>query len=498
MYSYLSRRQFLTAAALGALSGALKLGPRGAQAQTAGSGSTHLVVGRRTIDVNGKPASVFGIRQPGGIPGLILEPGQRFNVSLENQTDEPTIIHWHGQTPPPNQDGVVETGFASLIGAGGSQSYDFSPRSGTHWMHSHHGLQEQLLMAAPLVVHTEEDLRADAQEMIVLLHDFTFRDPSDVLAELTGRVAATNSGMSMPSSHAGTMTEPGMTMHGADTSDHTMPAGGVMDLNDVDYDAYLANDRTLDDPLVLRTERSGRVRLRLINGATTTAFWIDLGALHGTVVAVDGDPVQPVAGQRFPIAQGQRLDILIELPGDGGAFPVLAQREGDRQRTGLILASPGAGIAKVTSVADTTMPPIDLSLERRLVSLSPLEARRPSVTHRIALTGTMQPYAWSIDDRAWANHKPLRVSKGQRVVLEMVNQSMMAHPMHLHGHHFQVIAINGQALNGAMRDTVLVPVHGSVTVAFDANNPGRWLLHCHNLFHMATGMMTEIAYDHVA
>jgi FtsP/CotA-like multicopper oxidase with cupredoxin domain len=143
------------------------------------------------------------------------------------------------------------------------------------------------------------------------------------------------------------------------------------------------------------------------------------------------------------------------------------------------------------------MPPTDLSLERRLISLAPLEARQPAVTHRIVLTGTMQPYAWSIDDRAWANHQPLRVSKGQRVVLEMVNQSMMAHPMHLHGHHFQVIAINGQAISGAMRDTVLVPVHGSVTVAFDADNPGRWLLHCHNLFHMATGMMTEIAYDNV-
>lgn len=206
-------------------------------------------------------------------------------------------------------------------------------------------------------------------------------------------------------------------------------------------------------------------------------------------------PCSPVAGQRSPIAPGQRLDILIQLPRDGGAFPVLAQREGDRQRTGFILASPGARITKVASVADAAMPPIDLSLERRLISLAPLEARQPGVTHRIVLTGTMQHYAWSIDGQAWANHQPLRVSKGQRVVLEMVNQSMMAHPMHLHGHHFQVIAINDQALSGAMRDTVLVPVHDSVTVAFDADNPGRWLLHCHNLFHMATGMMTEVAYE---
>ena len=93
---------------------------------------------------------------------------------------------------------------------------------------------------------------------------------------------------------------------------------------------------------------------------------------------------------------------------------------------------------------------------------------------------------------------PLRASKGQRIVVEMSNRTRMAHPMHLHGHHFQVVALDGAAVSGAMRDTVLVPASGSVTVAFDADNPGRWLFHCHNLFHMATGMMTELAYNGIA
>jgi FtsP/CotA-like multicopper oxidase with cupredoxin domain len=495
----LPRRRFLTAA-LGALGGYLKLGPSSVHAQTTGPRPTTLIVGRRIIDVNGKPAPVFGIHQPDGAPGLTLDPGQRFKLTLENQAGEPTIIHWHGQTPPPNQDGVVDTGVASLINPGSSQSYDFSPRVGTHWMHSHHGLQEQLLMAAPLIIRSEEDLQRDTQEVVVLLHDFTFRDPSEVLADLTGRTPNMQNGMSMPKSHAGDgpgTSMGGMHMGGMHMGDHAMPmpAGSAMDMNDVDYDAYLANDRTLSDPLVVRTERSARVRLRFINGATTTAFWIDLGTLHGAVTAVDGDPVRPVTGQRFPIAQGQRLDILVQSPRDGGAFPVLAQRDGDRQRTGIILASPGASIVKVGSLAQSPTRPVDLSLERRLASLSSLQVRQPSVTHRIILAGTMQPYVWSINGRTWSDHQRLRVSKGQRVVIEMVNQSMMAHPMHLHGHHFQVIALNGQSLRGAMRDTVLVPVHGSVIVAFDADNPGRWLLHCHNLFHMATGMMTEVAYD---
>ena len=94
--------------------------------------------------------------------------------------------------------------------------------------------------------------------------------------------------------------------------------------------------------------------------------------------------------------------------------------------------------------------------------------------------------------------QPLRIKASQRVEVDLVNKSQMAHPMHLHGHHFQVVAINGRRITGAVRDTVLVPVDATVTIAFDSDNPGRWLLHCHNLFHMATGMMTEVSYADVS
>ena len=114
------------------------------------------------------------------------------------------------------------------------------------------------------------------------------------------------------------------------------------------------------------------------------------------------------------------------------------------------------------------------------------------------LTGGMAPYVWSMDGKTWGEASPLRVVRGERVTIEMVNRSPMAHPMHLHGHHFQVVALDGQPLAGAVRDTVLVPLNGSVTIAFDADNPGRWPFHCHNLLHMATGMMTELVYDGVA
>jgi FtsP/CotA-like multicopper oxidase with cupredoxin domain len=140
--------------------------------------------------VRGKAASVFGIRQVDGTPGLVLDPGQRFRVSLANRSGEDTIIHWHGQTPPYGQDGVAEFGIP-LIAAGADQDYDFVARPGTYWMHSHQGLQEQSLMAAPLIVRTEDDLRSDAQEVTVLLQDFTFRDPAEMLAGLTARPTGT-------------------------------------------------------------------------------------------------------------------------------------------------------------------------------------------------------------------------------------------------------------------------------------------------------------------
>lgn len=472
-----------------------------------------LAVQRRTLEVKGLAASVFGIVQPDGTQGLELEPGQRFRVALANRSGEDTIIHWHGQTPPYAQDGVADAN-RPIIANGASQSYDYEARPGTHWMHSHHGLQEQLLMAAPLVVRTAEDRRADVQEVTVLLHDFTFRDPAELLAGLTGGAMMAHGahgagGQSMAghdmSGHAMSsqgisgqgISGQGMSGHAMHGGGHAMPMPGAggMDLNDIDYDAYLANDRTLDDPQLVRVERGGRVRLRLINGATSTAFQIELGSLAGTVVAVDGTQVQPVAGSRFGLVMGQRLDILLEIPNDGGAFPILAQREGDRQRTGVILATSGAPVRKLAGLADNAEAPVDLSLERRLVSLAPLAARPADLTATVRLTGGMMPYVWSLDDRTFGQHSPLKVRQGQRVVLTLRNDSAMAHPMHLHGHHFQVVGLNGAPLNGAVRDTVLVPVNGAVTIAFDAANPGRWPLHCHNLLHMAVGMMTEVVYD---
>jgi FtsP/CotA-like multicopper oxidase with cupredoxin domain len=480
----LSRREILASGI--AMAGAISFQPmaRAAAAPEPDAAAVRLTAGTRTLTVNGKAARVFGLVGPNGKPGITLSPGERFHVDLVNQAATPTIIHWHGQLPPWTQDGFPWPQ-SPLIAAGDSQSYDYVPIAGTYWMHSHHDLQEQSLMTAPLIVHSAEDLRADRQEVVLLLHDFSFRAPEELLAGLTG---SSISPRPMPTSGMGNTTGAGSGNMGA------MNMGPMaMDLNDIDYDAFLANDRTLDDPEVIRTEPGGRVLLRLINGASATQFWIDLGVLTGTVVAVDGHPVRPVRGTRLPVAMAQRLDVLIDLPGNG-PYPIFAQVEGKRARTGIVLAASGAPVSRLATAAAENAPPVDLSLERRLEAVVPLAPRAADVMHRVILAGAMAPYAWSMNGEYWPDVTPLMIARGQRVTIEMLNHTMMPHPMHLHGHAFQVVAINGAMLSGAVRDTVLVPPMGNVTIAFDADNPGRWAFHCHNLYHMMTGMMTEIRY----
>ena len=239
-----------------------------------------------------------------------------------------------------------------------------------------------------------------------------------------------------------------------------------------------------------KVAKGGRVRLRIINGATATAFTIDLGGLDGMLTAVDGQDIAPVKGRRFPIAMGQRLDIRFELPRSNEPFPILALREGVTERTGIVLAPRNAPVKKLASAGQAPGPVIDLVLEQTLRAARPLTSRQPDKRFDMALLGTMQGYAWSLQAKP-----TIVVRKNDRIEVTMLNSSMMAHPMRLHGHHFQVVAIDRRRLSGAMRDTIHIPPHRSVTIAFDATNAGEWAFHCHHLYHMAAGMMTTVKYE---
>ncbi|WP_149142925.1 multicopper oxidase family protein [Gemmobacter caeruleus] len=485
----LSRRSFLAATA--AMSAACLIPAR---ARAAGNALT-LSATTRVIEVQGRAATVMGLMNAQGGLGLTLDPGQRFRVDLTNDLAEAAIVHWHGQIPPNAQDGVPNTN--AMLSPGESRAYDYAPRPGTFWMHSHIPDQEIGLLAAPLIVRRPEEVQADRQEVVMFLHDFAFRSPAEVLAEVAQGMAMDHGAMNHGAMNGGAPMG-GMAGHDMSQMMAGMAEGGMggmaMDLNDFEWDAYLANDRTLADPDVVAVEKGGRVRLRVVNAAAMTAFWIDTGAVPARLVAVDGDPVVPVTGTRFPLAQAQRLDLEIDLP-DAAALPVLALREGGRQRTGIVLAPPGAEVPRLADLSETAHPPVasGLDLELGLRAVTPLADRPVDQRHMMMLGGGMQPYLWTLDGRSWDNRLPVQVKSGARMELTFHNMSMMAHPMHLHGHVFQVVEVNGQRIAGALRDTVLVPVMGSVTVAFDAGEVAPWMLHCHHMGHLATGMMTELA-----
>jgi FtsP/CotA-like multicopper oxidase with cupredoxin domain len=316
----LSRRSLLAGGAAALAASPL---PASGQAQTTaptsaeGPARTILRVERRSIEVNGKSASVYAIRQPDGTFGLTTEAGKPFRVRVENGIDRPTLIHWHGMTPPWRQDGVPGIS-GPPIPAGGSADYDFPLNfGGTFWMHSHEGLQEQFLMTAPLIIHDERD-RADEQELVVMLADFSVTPPEEIYADL--RKSGSTAGMGKDKG-GGKM----MMMSSMNSAKAEAP-----DLNDVKYDAFLANFRTLADPETVKVEPRGRLLLRIVNSSSMSNFHIDLGEREGELVAVDGFAVEPIRASRFPVAVAQRLDIRLELPRGPGVYPVLAQVEGER------------------------------------------------------------------------------------------------------------------------------------------------------------------------
>lgn len=450
-----------------------------------GFSQTTLNVKPNTIEVNGKTASVQTIEQSDGIWGYRGVEGERFDVIVKNQLSEPTVIHWHGMELPNQFDGTEIT--QVLIYPTQSYIYDYPLiHAGTYWMHSHYGFQEQTLTAAPLIVYPQD---YDASHDIVLMfEDFSFTPPSQIFAQL----------QSGDMNHMGRMKHGEAMAHGgmehskmdgmAKTDNHVAHE----DLNDVQYDAFLTNRQTLDDPVAYQVKAGEKYRLRLINGSSSTNFWIKTGNLKAQAVAVDANDIQPLDGDLFQLAIAQRMDVEVTIPKAGGVFPIIAQVEGEKNQTGAILYTKGSTVSKIPTSASEPMPALNYTQDRNLHSVS--QRYKGMKAHRtvdIILTGDMQTYQWKINSQQWPNITPIKLKQGEKIQFDFINHSEMAHPMHIHGHFFKVIAIDGEPLdNGPIRDTVLVKPHSTVSVLMIADRSGQWFMHCHMLYHMHAGMMT--------
>lgn len=431
------------------------------------SPETTLYVVEKNIKVNGREATIYAITQKDGTLGLKAKKGQQFNVRLENQLSLPTSVHWHGLILPNDQDGVAYiTQFP--IYPGQSYKYQFPiVQAGTFWMHSHVGLQEQRLLTAPLILEDIENSTFKDQEVVILLSDFSFIPSQIIFQELKTR----NVNRPMVA----------MDKMGAD-------------IVDVNYDAFLANHKTLESPEQIQVQPGKKVRLRIINGSSATNFLISLGSLKGAAIAVDGNEIAPFEDSQFDLGVAQRIDVLIAIPEQGGAFPILAQGEGTDMQTGIILSTDETNPPKLTSKASQKIGRLSNSQESKLIALFPLPKKAIDNHIEIKLGGNMKTYDWTLNGQMWPEVTPPVVEKGQRVEIAFINETSMTHPMHLHGHVFQVTEIDGKTFEGAMRDTVLVMPKSTVKIQFDADNPGVWPLHCHVLYHMEAGMFTVLRY----
>jgi FtsP/CotA-like multicopper oxidase with cupredoxin domain len=476
----------------------------------ASAAPVELIVKPEKIAVGGREVEVYSIVQPDGTRGVTVDQKDGFHVIVKNELPFPTAIHWHGLILPNSQDGVPFV-TQDPIPPGGRQEYRFPlVQHGTYWMHSHYGLQEQVLTSAPLIILNDEERAKANREVTVMLADFSFKTPRDILAGLVKPDApAPDSGgmkgMGEEKNSGGMEDMGGMGKKRQPTRVQVWDAAAGRFTSalqekpptdiDVRYDALLANRRPADQAEVVAVKGGESVLLRLIAGASVTNFFIDTGGLEAEILAVDGKPVEPLRGNFFQLGLAQRIDLRVTIPAAGGAFPILALGEGTKLQTGVILATAGAEIPRLAPEAAQIAGALDNTQEIRLRATEPLAPAKVDRELPSALGGNMAAYVWTINGRAYPNRDSLDVKKGERVAITLTNSTMMSHPMHLHGHDFQVVEIDGQTIPGPLRDTVIVPPGSTIKVIFDADNPGVWAYHCHIVYHLIKGMFTVVKYE---
>ena len=289
----------------------------------------------------------------------------------------------------------------------------------------------------------------------------------------------------MGGGHAGMEDMAGM---GGDAASDTSPLGG--DGGDVVYPRYLINGRPADDPDEIDVEPGQRVRLRLINAGSDTAFRVAAAGTQMTVVATDGFDVEPFTADAVLVGMGERYDVVVTAS-SAGVLPLVAAAEGkDGQALALLRSGPGDAPAPGVRPAELDG---ELATVEDLVATSDATLPQAEVdrTYRAVLTGGMDTYQWGIEIDG-DDPTTMTVKEGERVRVVIDNQTMMWHPIHLHGTTFQVIGADGT--RGARKDTVAVTPGAQVTIELQADNPGQWMLHCHNAYHLEAGMMAVIAY----
>ncbi|WP_454717495.1 copper resistance system multicopper oxidase [Caulobacter segnis] len=506
-----------------------------------------LTVSHKMAKIDGKTGHAVTVN--GTIPGPLirLKEGQNVRLSVTNNLDEDTSIHWHGLLVPFQMDGVPGVSFPG-IKPGETFTYDFPVRqAGTYWWHSHSGLQEQVGHYGPMIIDPAgEDPIPYDREHVVVLSDWSFLHPHELFRKLKVNAGHFN----MQKQTVGGL------LAGQDQSLKDRVAWGKMrmdptDIADVTGSAYtyLINGQGPGDNWTGLFKPGERVRLRFINAAAMTIFNVRIPGLGLEVVATDGQPVVPVAVDEFQIAPAETYDVIVR-PVEDKAFTLVAEAS-DRSglargtlapRAGMTAAVPPLRKRPLATMKDMgmgnmhhgmDMPGMDMSMRSQsnapnvpltpgVQTISPMpmdrmgqppqgledvghkvlryadlanlvpakDTRPPGREMEIHLTGNMERFMWAFDGEAFGPiKKPIAFQRDERVRVVLINDTMMAHPIHLHGHFFELV--NGQERQ-PLKHTVNVAPGGKVAFDLTADEPGDWAFHCHLLLHMHAGMFNVV------
>ncbi|GAB7033912.1 hypothetical protein JCM4914_53730 [Streptomyces platensis subsp. malvinus] len=469
------------------------------------------------------------------LPGkeIRVTAGERIALTLRNHLSQSTTLHWHGLHVRNDMDGVPDL-TQRAVRPGGSFDYHFKvTEPGTHWVHPHVGVQLDRGLYAPLIVEDPREPLSYDREWVVLIDDWIDgidgRTPDAVLAGFLqragrhggmGHMGGMGMGMGMGDDGkggGGTASRRGRDGHGHGHDEHDehdgdsrrhrrgkgdrerhhghgssrRPFGGRRrlwgDPGSVDHPLHLINGRTARHPHTFRARPGDRIRIRLINAAGDTSYRVALGGHRMTVTHTDGFPVRHHTTDALLLGVGERYDVLVTV-GDG-AFPLTALAEGKRNRSALAVLRTGSGAAPGPSDRPDELRGRLMTADRLKAAASArLAARRPDRVIDMTLTGNMARYNWAINGRPYSPYQRYPVRAGERVRIVFRNHTRMWHPMHLHGHHFAL------PHGGPRKDTVIMLPGRRLAVDFDADNPGLWMVHCHNIYHSESGMMTILGY----
>jgi multicopper oxidase len=415
-------------------------------------------------------AWTYNGRVPG--PEIRVKEGQRLRVVVKNQLPEGTTVHWHGLPVPNRMDGVPFV-TQKPIQPGETFVYEFEAKpAGTYLYHSHAMYQLDRGLYGSLVVEPQrEDLPYD-REYTWLLEDWATVDGGGPEASKMGRIA------------------PQMGMMGGMMGRRRFAGGGP--LQEPQYDAYTINGRIREALPDFKVRKGDRLRIRLGNPSSSTFYTLRVAGHPLTITHADGRPVLPVTVDALRIGMGERYDVIVSAD-NPGRWAVYTPNDGSPSG-GLTLGTllyEGIRSKDYTATAEASFRINDYrALEGRDERfLLPVQGEADRV-FRMTLSGGMMgsPY-WMINGRVYPNSEDLTIKKGERVRLEYFNRSMMAHPMHLHGHFFELAGTGMVTGVRVKKDTIIIPAHmGGGAVEFIADNPGVWIHHCHNLYHMEAGM----------